>query len=69
MKEKHPTRFCETCGTLMGWKRKVESYDAMNGKARYTYTFRCLRQTFLKPGHSSITVTPDYTDYSSQSGD
>lgn len=55
----HPTRFCATCGVLMGWRRKIVGYNERTGRPVFEYIFRCQRQRVWTVGHASITVQPE----------
>ena len=54
--DRPPTRFCNTCGNLMGRKRRIFRYDEATGKPDYQYDFTCPRRRFWRLGHLSLIV-------------
>lgn len=56
MIEQPPTRYCNTCGSLMGRKGRVDNYDAETGNPNRIYTFKCPRRKWWQLSHRGFEV-------------
>jgi hypothetical protein len=60
MAPRFESRYCSTCGALMGrGKPRVIGYDEYTGKPVHETVFRCPNWGFFKFWHSAVTVDDD----------